>query len=307
MISFVIPSYNRNSYLRQLLDSILSQDYKDIEIVVIDDNSTDQTEETMKEYVQKYPFITYLKNTSNKGCGFNRGLGINTSKGDYVVFADDDDYYTNNTFLSKGIKVFEQHPGLAFVSTNAEIKVENTGQMTRAVQPKTGYIDQKDYFGKFNLEYGRPLSTFPTIFKREALEKAEISKMVMVNDASIYLRSLLYGNVYIMDDVVGVYRIHNSNITKSLTADFITQNLDEKKLVFDKAVAAGIVANNDWMLRHFIVTISYYFRSSKAAISDFFKILKWGSENGIADNTKVVLKYFVLGKARHLYHKMKGK
>jgi glycosyltransferase involved in cell wall biosynthesis len=304
MISFVIPSYNRNSYLKQLLNSILSQDYKDIEIVVIDDNSTDQTEETMNEYVQKYPFIVYHKNTSNKGCGYNRGLGIKKTKGEYVIFADDDDFYTNNSFLSKGIEVFEQYPNLAFVSANAEIQLENTGQTSIGVQPITGYIDQRDYFGKFNLEYGRPLSTFPTIFRREALLSAEIELMVMVNDASIYLRSLLYGDVYIMDDIVGVYRIHNSNITKSLTADFITQNLDEKKYVYNKAVVAGIVNNRGWMRKHFMLTISYYFRSSKPDVSDLFKVLNWGAVNGISNIKMAVVKDFFIGKARHLYRKI---
>lgn len=281
MISFIIPSYNRSSYLRQLLDSILKQDYDDIEIIVVDDNSADETPAVMREYVQNYSFIKYFRNPRNMGCGYNRGFGFNQSVGDYVVFADDDDYYTDSSFVTNSLLKFTEYPTLSFVSGNVHIKTEKSNEIKVARMNVSGFLDQKDYLENFNFKYDKPQSTFPTVFKRSSLVEAEIGQMKMVNDAAIYLRSLLYGDVFQMDEPVGVYRIHDTNITKSLSSDFIIENLDEKKYVYDKAIDSGVINDINWINEQYLLTVEYYFRWSKPTLSDLFKILQWANDNDI--------------------------
>ena len=67
MISVIIPTYNREKLISRALESVVNQTYKDIEIIVIDDNSNDNTEEVVREYIKRYNFIKYIKHNINKG------------------------------------------------------------------------------------------------------------------------------------------------------------------------------------------------------------------------------------------------
>ncbi|PPL00254.1 glycosyltransferase family 2 protein [Parapedobacter indicus] len=295
MISFVIPSYNRNAYLIQLLDSILAQDYKDVEIIVIDDNSSDNTPDTMRVYTQRYPFVRYFRNQQNMGCGYNRGFGFNQSNGQYVIFADDDDYYTDPLFLTKAVHLFDQYPALAFVGANADIKMEKNNIFRPFKMNVSGYLDKKDYLDNFNFKYDKPVSTFPTVFRRSALVDSQIGSMKMVNDAAIYMRSLLYGDVYLMNESIGVYRVHDSNITKSLSSDFIIENMEEKKYINNQAVRLGILTEPDWLKKQWMLTVNYYFRSSKSTLGDLIKLVSWAKANGISDGTPETVRHFISG------------
>lgn len=88
-ISIIVPAYNAEKYIGKCLDSLLSQTYKDIEIIVVNDGSTDATEEIIKQYKDKR--IKYYKN-KNQGIGKTRNFGIEKATGNYIMFIDSDDY-----------------------------------------------------------------------------------------------------------------------------------------------------------------------------------------------------------------------
>lgn len=86
-VSVIIPTYNSASYLREAVESVLSQTYRDFEILVIDDGSTDETPEIVKRYGRQ---VRYL-HQSNSGVAVARNRGISESQGQYVAFLDSDD------------------------------------------------------------------------------------------------------------------------------------------------------------------------------------------------------------------------
>ena len=99
-ISVIIPVYNVEKYLRECLDSVINQTLKDIEIICINDGSTDKSLEILQEYENKdNRFI--LISQFNQGQGNARNIGLNISRGEYVLFLDPDDYYTDNTAFEK--------------------------------------------------------------------------------------------------------------------------------------------------------------------------------------------------------------
>ncbi len=100
-VSVIVPVYNTEKYLEKCLDSIVNQTYKDIEIIVINDGSTDNSFKIINKYVDKYPNIVY-KEITNHGQGYARNLGIKLSSGDYIMFLDSDDY-VNVDIISKMI------------------------------------------------------------------------------------------------------------------------------------------------------------------------------------------------------------
>ncbi len=94
MVSVVVPVYNTEKYLRRCMDALVSQTISrdDYEIVVVNDGSTDSSPDILKEYVRKYPDIVRVFDRQNGGQGRARNYGIRMAKGDYIGFADSDDY-----------------------------------------------------------------------------------------------------------------------------------------------------------------------------------------------------------------------
>ena len=97
-ISVIVPCYNVEKYVAKCLDSIINQTYKDLEIIVVEDCSKDNTYEILKEYEKKDKRIKLIKNKKNGGLSFSRNAGIKASTGDYLSFIDSDDYIDLNFY-----------------------------------------------------------------------------------------------------------------------------------------------------------------------------------------------------------------
>lgn len=99
-VSIIIPIYNGEKHLEECLDSCLEQTLKSIEIICINDGSTDYTERILKNYVEKNGNIVIL-NQRNQGSGTARNLGIKYAKGEFIAFMDSDDFYPDKNALKK--------------------------------------------------------------------------------------------------------------------------------------------------------------------------------------------------------------
>ena len=112
-ISIIVASYNYEQYISQTLDSLVGQTYKNFEIIVVDDGSTDNSEKIIKKYVKKYHNISLYRheNGENKGLTATVLLGIQKSTGDYIAFCESDDYWAPN-HLEKKIQIINsyRHP-----------------------------------------------------------------------------------------------------------------------------------------------------------------------------------------------------
>lgn len=95
-VSIIVPAYNAEEYLNRALDSIVNQVYKNIEIIVIDDCSTDNTKNIIKEYADSDDRIIPFYLVENKGVSAARNIGLKAATGDYIVFVDSDDEITKD-------------------------------------------------------------------------------------------------------------------------------------------------------------------------------------------------------------------
>lgn len=91
IVSVIIPVYNVERYLRQCIDSVISQTFADIEIILVDDESPDSSPAICDEYASQYPNISVI-HKHNEGLGLTRNVGIEAARGKYVFFLDSDDY-----------------------------------------------------------------------------------------------------------------------------------------------------------------------------------------------------------------------
>lgn len=106
LISFIIPAYNVVTYIEKCVLSIVHQDYKNIEIVVVNDGSKDNTLEVLRRLEKEYPTIRVIDKV-NEGVSIARNTGIKESKGDYLVFVDADDYLSSD-YASYMLNLVEQ-------------------------------------------------------------------------------------------------------------------------------------------------------------------------------------------------------
>lgn len=91
LVSIIVPIYNVQSFLNECINSLLKQTYSNIEVLLINDGSTDKSEEICREYCKKDSRLSYFYQ-SNSGVSSARNKGINYSKGNYILFVDADDY-----------------------------------------------------------------------------------------------------------------------------------------------------------------------------------------------------------------------
>ena len=118
-ISVVIPSYNRREFLKRSIDSAINQTKKPLEIIVVDDGSTDGTETMIKS---DYDFVKFIKQ-KNKGVSAARNIGIKVSIGEWICFLDSDDEWKKDK-LEKQINAMKSNPGYKFFHSN-EIWIKN--------------------------------------------------------------------------------------------------------------------------------------------------------------------------------------
>ena len=120
LISICTPTYNRAHFLKESINSAISQNYKNIEIVIVDDGSTDNTEEVVKEIMNKSQIpIKYHKNPENKGRPYSRNMCIKLTSGEYILWLDDDDLLKPDA-VSSYVQVLNQFDDLDVLYSNLE-------------------------------------------------------------------------------------------------------------------------------------------------------------------------------------------
>lgn len=114
LVSVIIPAYNAGEYVGEAIKSIQSQTYKDLEIIVIDDCSKDNTVDIVNEMAKKDNRINLLKNKENLGIGGNRNKGIEVAKGEYICWQDADDISLPQR-IERQVEFLESHPDVGVV------------------------------------------------------------------------------------------------------------------------------------------------------------------------------------------------
>ena len=129
MLSIIVPSYNRKAEVPALLESLTQQTSSNFEVIIVDDCSKDPVEVT-----QSYPFVVkVIRNETNQGAAESRNIGARASKGDWLLFLDDDDRFMSEK-SEKVLQVIEQNPDINFIYHPAKCEMVNEG-FTFVTQP----------------------------------------------------------------------------------------------------------------------------------------------------------------------------
>jgi len=143
-VSIIIPTYNQSQYLEEAMESVLNQTYQNIEIIIVDDGSTDNTSEVVKSFDNKIIYIPQ----KNKGASSARNAGIKKAQGQYVAFLDSDDMWIKNK-LEKQIKFIQNNPEIGLLGTGCYQMVDINKMIYKKIFPAKNEILQKDLI-KYN-------------------------------------------------------------------------------------------------------------------------------------------------------------
>lgn len=142
LVSVIIPVYNAQAFIKETINSVLLQSYNNIEIVLVDDCSTDQSPEIIKDLCKEYQNIIYFKQPQNLGAGAARNKALDLAKGQYVAFLDSDDLWEKEKIF-KQIRLMKENPSCGFTYTGAIVVDENGTSLNKKRKVKEKFTYKK--------------------------------------------------------------------------------------------------------------------------------------------------------------------
>lgn len=151
VISVVIPIYNTEKYLKKCIESVINQSYKNLEIILVNDGSTDNSYEIMKEYLKMDNRIKLI-NKKNEGLSRARNVGINSSVGEYILNVDSDDWLEVDACENLIKEVFQKKSDM--VIGDIVLEYENFSQKWEDIKIEN-YYTGKEYLIEYFLGHGK--------------------------------------------------------------------------------------------------------------------------------------------------------
>lgn len=195
LVSIIMPSFNTACYIKDTIQSVLDQSYQNWELIIVDDCSSDNTEDILSEI--KDERIRYLKNKKNKGAAFSRNKALREAKGQWIAFLDSDDLWMPDK-LKKQISFMEEN-GYSFTYTNyEEIDVNGNRTGVKITGPK-----KITKIKMFNYCWPGCLTVMYDATKIGLVQIKDIKKN---NDYAMWLKVCRKAECYLLDEYLGKYR-----------------------------------------------------------------------------------------------------
>lgn len=212
LVSIIMPIYNNARYLRESLDSVINLNYKNIEIIVIDDGSVDQSVEIIKEYCKSDNRIVFFQNEKNMGTAKTIKEGIKKSNGKFVFFNAGDDISLKDR-IEKCLDIFQQNKGIGLIASTTIVIDKNsqeTGEMLEINEQIQNHNIALEQF-KRNYCLG---ATMAIVNDKDILLKDGM--LEYMDDYETSLEYLLNGyNIYLLRQPLVKYRLHDNNQSNS--------------------------------------------------------------------------------------------
>jgi glycosyltransferase involved in cell wall biosynthesis len=202
LVSIIMPSYNTAQYIKNSIDSVLAQTYKNWELLIVDDCSTDNTDEIVAQFNDSR--ITYVKNEKNSGAAVSRNRALAQAKGKWIAFLDSDDLWAPEK-LEKQLKFMVEN-GYAFSYTRYE-EIDERGNPTGTLVGGPKRITKT---GMFNYCWPGCLTV---MYNREIVGDIQIADIRKNNDYAIWLKACRRADCYLLPETLAKYRKRGGSIS----------------------------------------------------------------------------------------------
>jgi glycosyltransferase involved in cell wall biosynthesis len=217
LVSVVIPNYNYAQYLQQSIESVLNQDYEPIEVVVVDDGSTDESREILRSFGTRIKVIEI----TNSGAPTARNFGLMNTRGKYIAYLDSDDYWMTNKISTQVQRLLETRTDLVYC-----------GMRILEVDSDLNSISTENREGSFRKVFlQHPVSTpFPpstVLMTRNLVSRAGIWDTTFqgpAEDFDYFRRCAKYTDFSVVREVQVVHRNHSKSLTTQSLEKYYADN-----------------------------------------------------------------------------------
>ena len=316
LLSVIVPVYNAGEYLRKCLDSIISQTYQNLEIIVINDGSKDNSIDIIKEYEKKDTRIVFI-NQKNKGLPATRKVGVENAKGKYIAFVDQDDYIENNAYDVCMKNIFDNDILIFGVSSDFEKENYSIELKTKNLDDKNALIKEMLANGIFNFAWNK-------IYKTSLLKNHDYFPIGFNQGEDLLLNCKVFkeaNKIICIEDVL----YHYMHRGKDTIINSFTKN-NEKVLVAKKEAVQQLIGEcqtyYDYMIKEYeVFTINLFmkgnnlpFSSKRRLVKEYIlsdEIVKKGNASNLYGKifkmiassysaTLIVIAYYMLNGAKNL-------
>ncbi|MBI5563100.1 MAG: glycosyltransferase [Deltaproteobacteria bacterium] len=256
LVSVVVTTYNRAGMLKETVSSILSQTCQGFELIIVDNMSTDGTEEYVRSIADGR--LGYLRNANNGIIAVNRNAGIGRARGKYVAFCDDDDLWLPDK-LKLQTSFMEANPAVGLCFGFAE----DFGQTPSAGQLRFPADECMNTRGYDDLLSGNRIATLTVMVTKACLDDTglfdEDPALRTVEDYDLWLRIARRFRIACIPEKLGRYRIHARSASSDEAAEkkklFHVLEKFKKNGWLNEAQARGMEANVNWMVGNALIAV----------------------------------------------------
>ena len=203
LVSIIMPSYNTGRFIKETIESVLAQSYPAWELIIVDDCSTDNTDDVVNQYLADER-IRYIKNDTNSGAAVSRNRALREAKGTWIAFLDSDDLWEPEK-LQKQIS-FMRDNGYHFSYTNyIEIDEESKANGKSVTGPK-----RITKHGMYNYCW---MGCLTVMYDADAVGLIQIADIKKNNDYAMWLKVCKKANCYLLDETLARYRKRSGSIS----------------------------------------------------------------------------------------------
>ena len=196
LVSIIMPSYNTAAYIKQTINSVILQTYQQWELIIVDDCSTDNTDEIVGSFL-KDTRIRYMKNERNSGAAVSRNRAIREARGKWIAFLDSDDLWMSKK-LEKQIAFMERNEYFFSYTNYEEIDVDGNSMGVKVTGPK-----KITKIGMFNYCW---LGCLTVMYDAEKIGLIQIEDIKKNNDYAMWLKVCKKADCYLLDESLAKYR-----------------------------------------------------------------------------------------------------
>ncbi|MFA5000607.1 MAG: glycosyltransferase family 2 protein [Candidatus Paceibacterota bacterium] len=220
-VSVNIITYNRANFIAQTIESVLAQSFTHWEIIIVDDGSTDQTEEIVKKYLTDAR-IRYFKNERNLGICASRNRALQESRGKYVAILDSDDIWNSPDKLKKQIDFLDDHPNYVAVGTGVIVIDQNNQERKRYLNP------EQDGQIRVQILAKNPFAHSSILYRRDIARSVNgyHPNLNGIEDYDLWLKLGQKGKLHNLPSYDLNYRQHGSNISNTDRLRLMMENLN---------------------------------------------------------------------------------
>ena len=242
LVSVIIPAYNAIDYIKEAIESVLIQNYRNFELVIINDGSTDNTEEVILGF--KDERIRYFRQ-ENCGLAATHNVGIKQSRGEFIIKLDSDDMMMPD-FIARHLQEFENHPDTDLVYCDDCLIDENSKPIRLIERPE--YTDRK-FLIRDLFHCGFPVVPFRTCIRRSAFDKIGFfdEELLVGEDYDMMRRFVKHGlKIHHLNGALYLRRMTSNSLSRNCSAQKAKSHFDVVKRFTDTFTYDELFPDIEW-------------------------------------------------------------